>query len=190
MEYEYYEAFSLTFQVLTFLIVTCWITFSLCNRRARNIQIEIISEENIQTKRTENNYQILVKKSVQPRTDTQTQTRTRSVWFEGEEEDNTEPLLHHSSVHNKLYSSLPALGTSLPQPPFYSGYLPSAPEPEAVENKYKETFLSSTSEEEHRGPTLGTENIVHNTEDIQSFINEVLIDRISRIEKRLKKSNM
>ena len=93
------------------------------------------------------------------------------------EESRSLPLTHFP-YYNEAHGSLP------PLPDDVSGYnriSPSAPEYEEEEESTEE-FL--TGEEETNSPNNRT-NIDH-----QSDVNEVLIERISKIEKRLKQARM
>ena len=199
MNYEYYEASSLTIQVISFILLTTLTVFLLCCRQPeRRLRLEIICQERTQVKpRRENSYTILVEKSVQPRTDFQTQTN-KSVWFNTQsverEEEDTGPPLH--------YCSLPLLAVSQPL-----SHFPSAPEFEE-EVKEKETDKIVPKEEhetDNRDLCKGLEeerqplHTVHTVFSSQSqsrqfrdleITSEVLITRIAQIEKRLKKSNI
>ena len=91
---------------------------------------------------------------------------------------NTEESRSLPHYYNEAHGSLP------PLPDDVSGYnriSPSAPEYEEEEES-REEFL--TREEETDSPNNRT-NIDH-----QSDVNEVLIERISKIEKRLKQARM
>ena len=91
---------------------------------------------------------------------------------------NTEESRSLPHYYNEAHGSLP------PLPDDVSGYnriSPSAPEYEEEEES-REEFL--TREEETNSPNNRT-NIDH-----QSDVNEVLIERISKIEKRLKQARM
>ena len=91
---------------------------------------------------------------------------------------NTEESRSLPHYYNEAHGSLPPLPDDVSR---YSRISPSAPEYEEEEES-REEFL--TGEEETNSPNNRT-NIDH-----QSDVNEVLIERISKIEKRLKQARM
>ena len=160
--------------LLLVIILTCWLVFCLPNRR---VLIELITLDRAQVReRRPNLYQISVERPKADTDNSQCQTEpVRQVRFT---EEVTEPLISHQGV-TRLHS--------LP--------LPTAPEEfeedygEATEEKKAPTTsYSSLTAEEEPDKVIVSQISINSQVQIQDLeaCSEVLIDRVCKIERRLK----